>query len=171
MVLLRSLWISSGYSVLVSPTPIHRANLWPDRWKGFAGPVIVLSHIFGSTSGRFEVARVIARVFPAHRAFVTSVVEAGFGQAASSFPRGPYPNDALNYQSKSVVEYTTPSETVGLGTQQWVSKSASPIKGVAILTGHPLNLTLLSVRLPNALSELAPVIVRQVERDAPHFPD
>ena len=160
---------SGGYSLYVSPEPINGASLRSEGWSGFAGPVIAIHHTFGGTSGRFEVARVIARVFPAYKAFVTQVIDDGFG-FTTSFPFGPYPKDALRYQSKSVVEYTTPPETEGLGTGPWLRKSGSPIEGVAILTGDAPDLTLLSVRLPRALSEFAMVIIRQVERDAPHFP-
>lgn len=63
-----------------------------------------------------------------------------------------------------MVEYETPAETDGLGTQPWVTKSGSPIEGVAIFVEKAPDLVLLSVRLPGNLAKLTPEIVRQVER-------
>jgi hypothetical protein len=85
---------------------------------------------------------------------------------ADSFVSGPYPKDRLAYKSKSVVEYTTPAQTDGLGTQSWLRKNGSPINGVAILVGETPDMLLLSVRLPSDLTGLTSAIVGQVERDA-----
>jgi len=84
-------------------------------WKGFAGPVIQISVVDGGTSGRFQVAKGIARVFPDRRQFVRKVVAEGIEQV-SSFPAGPYPQDKMTYRSNSVVEFETPTSTAGLGT-------------------------------------------------------
>jgi hypothetical protein len=134
---------------------------------GFAGPAIELSDRDGGTSGRFDVAEIIARVFPTYKAFVTAVIESG---PASSFTFGPYPKDALTYKSKTVVEYKTPAQTDGLGTHSSLTKNGSPIYGVAILVGQTPDLLLLSVRLPPDLTKLTPAVIHQVERDAvvPH---
>jgi hypothetical protein len=64
---------SNGNSLFVSPQPIDGKMLFSDTWKGFAGPVIQISVEDGGTSGRFDVARMIAHVFPAHRSFVRKV--------------------------------------------------------------------------------------------------
>ncbi len=65
-----------------------------------------------------------------------------------------------------MVEYRTPAQTDGLGTQSWLPKSDRPIDGVAILVGEDPDLLLLSVRLPSESNALTKVIVDQVERDA-----
>jgi len=156
---------SGGSEIFVSPQPIDTANIFSTKWPGLAGPAIEVSHRDGGTSGRFAVAEIIARVFPAYRSFVTGVEKSDPG-AGFSFTPGPYPKDALTYKSNRVVEYKTPPQSEGLGTYSSLSKNGSPINGVAMLVGQRPDLVLLSVRLPSELNELTPVIVHQVERDA-----
>lgn len=95
------------------------------------------------------------------------MIEEGL-EPASSFPFGPYPKDKLIYQSKEMVEYQTPANTDGLGTNSRLKKDADPISGVAILMGQTPDLLLLSARLSRNLADLTPVIVQQVERGAAH---
>lgn len=125
---------SDGAALYVSPKPIKLADLTSDKWKGFTGAAIQITLAEGGTSGRFEVARVIARVFPAHYAFVDSVIDEGI-EPASMFPRGHYPHDQLIYRGDNVVEFTTPANRNGLGTMSRFRKNGSPIHGVAILLG------------------------------------
>jgi len=152
---------SGGDALYISPEPISRRVIFATDWKGFAGSAIELSNRFGDTSGRFDVAEIIARVFPAYKAFATSVMELFDLQ----FQSGPYPNDVLTYKSKTVVEYKTPDLSDGLGTHSWLRKNDNPINGVAILKGETPNLLLLSIRLPAELNGLTSVIIGQVERD------
>jgi hypothetical protein len=161
---------SGGVTLFVSPQPIDTPRFLSRSWAGFAGAAIELSHSYGGTSGRFEVAEVIARVFPVYKSFVTGVIE-GFGQPASSYPFGPYPQDKLAYKSDRIVEYQTPAHADGLGIQSWLwlKKNDSPIDGVAMLIGKTPDLVLLSVRLPSGLHGLARAIIGQLERDAPRF--
>jgi hypothetical protein len=156
---------SNGYALYVSPAEIVPANLFSSRWSGFDGPVIEIAGSSGDTSGRFSVARTIARVFPTHRAFVEKVIAEGI-EPASAFPFGPYPKDKLNYRGKEMVEFETPADADGLGTNSRLKKSADPIGGVAILLGEPPDLLLLSVRLPTNLSNLKSIVVQQLELDA-----
>jgi hypothetical protein len=156
---------SGGDALIVSPQAIESADFIGTNRRELAGPAIEVSHRFGGTSGRFDVAEVIARVFPAHKAFITSVRQ-GFDL---DFPSGPYPRDKLVYKSDRVVEYETPPQADGLGTQSWIKKTDGPIDGVAMLIGETPDLVLLSVRLPSELSSLTPAIVGQLERDAPRF--
>jgi hypothetical protein len=156
---------SSGEALYASPSPIDAATIFSPHWKGFTGGAIELASETGDTSGRFGVARVIARVFPAHRAFVRKVIKEGL-EPSSAFPFGPYPRDKLNYKGPEIVEYQTPSGADGLGTSSWLRKNANPITGVAILVGETPDLLQLSVRLPTNLTNSTPSIIRQVERDA-----
>jgi hypothetical protein len=156
---------SDGSNLYVTPMPLNSAHLFSDSWKGISSNGIQLSESNGDTSGRFEVAQIIARVFPAHLAFVRRVVAEGV-EPATSFPDGPYPADKLTYKSKETVEYVTPPNTEGLGTKSFLIKDAYPIDGVALLTGEELSLTHLSVRLSPEMSDLLPVIIRQVEQDS-----
>jgi len=158
---------SAGSTLYVAPQPFGATELFSDKWGGFTGPAIELNSEIGDTSGRFAVARTIARVFPAHKAFVRNVIAEGI-EPASSFPFGPYPQDKLIYRSTEIVEYQTPADKDGLGTQSYLRKNASAIKGVAILWGEELDLLFLSARLPQELDDLTPVIIHQVESDAKH---
>ncbi len=155
---------SSGQSLYVSPVPIN-SNLFSDSWKGFSGPAIELSEKYGDTSGRFEVAATVARLFPAHKQFVDKVIAEGI-EPASSFPSGPYPSDKLAYRGSDVAEYLTPAEQDGLGTDSRLLKNGDPIRGVVILVGEEPNVVHLSARLQPAMSDLAPTIIQQVELDA-----
>lgn len=159
---------SDGDRLFASPEPIDSSNLFSIKSNGFAGPLVQLSRSSGGASGRFAVAKTIARVFPAHREFVTKVVEEGIGPA-TSFPFGAYPRDQLIYKSDEIVEYRTPAQTDGLGTDSLLLKDDDPISGVVMLLTGPnsdLDLLQLSVRLPPAKVGLTESIVRQLESDA-----
>ena len=160
---------SGGNSLYVSPQPVDAGSFFSASSKGFTGPAIEIAMHDGGTSGRFEVAKIIARVFPAYGAFVTAIKEdygiLTDGQGALSLAFGPYPKDTLIYKSEAVVEYRTPAQTEGLGTQSSLLKNGSPINGAAIVVGQPPRVLLLSVRLPANLSGLTSAIVRQVEND------
>jgi hypothetical protein len=129
------------------------------------GPAIQLTLSDGGTSGRFEVARVIARVFPAHRAFSDQVGTEPAADA-STIVFGPWPADKLTRKNDEIVEYQTPANTQGLGTGSRLKENSQPIDGVAILTGPEIGLLHLSVRLPEDLRKLAPAIIEQLEREA-----
>jgi hypothetical protein len=136
-------------------------------WKGFTGPAIQLSSSDGGTSGRFEVAQVVARVFPAHRDYARTIIKEGFGPT-SDYPFGPFASDHLAYKGKELVEFTTPPRQRGLGTMSWLLPSSQPISGFALLTigtNVDTELLQLSVRLPSSLSPLAATLIQQAETD------
>jgi len=155
---------SDGSNLFVTPDPIDYQTLMSVAWKGFSGPAIQVSFSSGGTSGRFQVAKIIARVFPEYKAFAQGVIAEGL-EPASDFPFGPYPNDKLTYRSKSVVEFETPANTEGLGTDSRLQINASPIDGVAIIAGADTNLVQLSARVPASDSDLVPAMVAQVESE------
>lgn len=141
--------------------------VFSEKWKGFSGPVVQISDSLGGTSGRFEVASIIARVFPSHKAFVRRVIAEGI-ETAADFPSGPYPKDKLRYRSKEILEFETPPQTEGLGTRSRLQKSDTGITGVEILLGpnEELDLISLSVRLPQASEDLTRAIIQQTEHEA-----
>jgi hypothetical protein len=148
------LYGSSGSTLLVTPQPIKSNELLSAAQRRFTGPVIGSSCISGITSGRFTVARIIARIFPAQAAFVQGVIREGV-EPASDFPFGPYPKDKLTFQSDRIVEYQTPPRSEGLGTDcGWLKANDSPINGAAILQGGTPDLAILNVRLPSGASHL-----------------
>jgi hypothetical protein len=160
---------SSGYLLLVSLKPIEPTKVFAPAWNGLLGPAIDLEVSPGGTSGRYKVAEVIFRVFPAFKSFADGVHEL---MPTREIPSGRYPKDTLSYKSKSVVEYSTPAQTDGLGTNDVIKKNGDPIRGVAILVGPTdmPDLFLLSARLPPGMADLATTIIGQVERDAQQRP-
>jgi hypothetical protein len=160
---------SSGDATFISPEAIDDGRIMGSNWKGFSGPAIEFSRRFGDTSGRFDVAGIMARVFPGHEQFVQRVVaEKGLVQ---SFESGPYPADKLTYRGKNkdMVEFKTPPNSKGLGTEaSMLQPNSSPVSGVAILFGSTPDLLLLQVRLPAELQPLANDIIHQTELGAAH---
>jgi hypothetical protein len=160
---------SNGTNLFVSPQPMDAKTLFSTSWKGFSGTVIQVSVEYGGTSGRFGVAQAIARVFPDHRAFVQKIIAEG-SEPASAFPFGPYPNDKLTYKNKETVEYETPAQADGLGTQSRLQKNGHAIRGVAILVGEDPDLLSLAIRLPSEKNDVTPIIIQEMEREAAAVP-
>jgi hypothetical protein len=158
---------SNGGQLFVSPMSYTTADFFSKKWNGFDGPAIDVAITTAATSGRFSVAQVIARVFPAYRAFVQHVIDEEI-EPASDFPFGPYPKDKLTYRGDRVVKYETPARTEGLGTTSWLRANNMDITGVEILMGND-DLDLLSgaVRLPHEMKDLAAPIIEQIEREHP----
>jgi len=160
---------SSGETLYIAPEMLDAAKLLEHKnWKGFTGPAIQLSVSDGGTSGRFEVATVVARVFPAHRDYARKVIAEGFGPA-SDYPFGPFPADLLTYKGRNLVEFITPAHQKGLGTMSWLLPSDQPITGFALLSIGPdidTELLHLSFRLPPSLSHLDTILIQQAEAHA-----
>ena len=157
------LYGSGGSTLLFSPEPIED-KLFSSTWRVIAGPGIQVAEHYGDTSGRFEVARIVARVFPAYKAFVERVIK-GDIEPASDFPFGPYPNDLLTYRGDRIVEFQTAPNSEGLGTMGSLKMNDYPIDGVAMLEGDTPDLLQLTVRLPPGMHDLTSQIIQQLERD------
>lgn len=147
---------SSGSGLTVSPESAE------ERTNGkIKGPAIELVASTGETgSGQFEIAGVLARLFPSQRAFVQHVVDL-FDLPANEFGSGPFPKDQLTVQTGRFVEFVTPPNSDGLGTVTLLAND-EPIEGVAILKGQAPDLVVLRVRLPRELRDLAPVIINDL---------
>ena len=156
---------SAGSDLFVAPQPIKTDDLFSST--RFTGPAIQVRGIIGGTSGRFDVARFIARLFPAQKAFVQSVIKEGL-KPASEFPFGPYPKDKLTMRSDAIVEYQTPPNSEGLGTMSELQKNDNPIDGVVILDSETRDFFVqyLAVRLPSDIHDLTSHIVKQWERNS-----
>lgn len=155
---------SDGSNLFVSPSPVDAKTLLSLDWKGFTGSVVQISVSSGGTSGRFEVAKVVARVFPEYKAFAQRVIAEGI-EPASDFPSGPYPSDKLTYRGKNIVEFETPANAQGLGTGSRLEANASPIDGVAIISGADSDLVQMSARVPANDADLIPAMVGQTEKE------
>jgi len=133
-----------GADQLMAASPLH-------------GPAVQFSVSFGGTSGRFEVANVIARAFPAHMDFARRVAAEGIGDP---LPRGPYPTDHMVRLRPNAVAYTTPAGREGLGTDSRLAAGDRPIDGLALLDPQgDMELVKIDVRLPAAQASLATLIL------------
>ncbi len=86
--------------------------------------------------------------------------------------KGDWPTPILSTDSSDnwicPVEYQTPAQTEGLGTNSGLKKNDTPISGVAILTGQTPDLVFLAVRLSANQTDLTSAIIRGVETDVEH---
>jgi hypothetical protein len=152
---------SNGAILIVTPER-HGVNDLLHRPVPLRGPAVQLTLSYGGTSGRFKVAELVARLFPAYIAFARDVAAEGIGDP---LPAGPYATDILRRRSATEVEYTTPANRRGLGTDSRLAMNSDPIQGIVIL--HPVDdwdSVSLAVRLPAAQAALAPTIVETVHR-------
>ena len=148
---------SGGAVLLVTPGPHSADEL--QRFGQIAGPVVELSYLNGRTSGRFDVARIFARLFPSKRPFVRQVIQEHI-EPAARFPFGPFPADTLIRRGRSEVDFTTPPGRLGMGTlMDRLGPAADPVIGMVRLASQD-GLMLLDVRLPASLRPLASEIIR-----------
>jgi hypothetical protein len=147
---------------LVTPER-HAADDLLHQGTKLTGPTVELSRIEGGTSGRFAVAKIAARIFPAAKAFVQQVIDEGI-IPKEEFISGPYPDDRLVRRSDTEVEFATPGGREGMGTGGKLTKNDQLISGVAILLpSEDMGLVMLRVRLPPEMRSLSPTIVMTVE--------
>jgi hypothetical protein len=146
------LYGSNGAILIVTPAAYRAEDFFSNR-AAPRGPAIQLTQSDGGTSGRFDVAALIARLFPAHIAFARRVAAEGIGDP---LPTGPYPSDRLDRRSAREVRYLTPGGRRGLGTENRFARGTEPVRGLVLLLGdeaddEPSALKL-DVRLPDALA-------------------
>ncbi|NHN84201.1 hypothetical protein GOB93_06025 [Acetobacter musti] len=146
---------SSGSFLLLQPQPIPSSAIISDF--RLTGPAIQVSSINGETSGRFAVAGIIARLFPAHQAFVDKVIHEGI-EPATDFPRGPYPADQMTRVSPQEWRYTTPAHATGLGTQSRLAPNSDPVSGIVKLDSD-MGVFEIQVRLGPADSKQTPDVI------------
>jgi hypothetical protein len=153
-------WIgSSGDTLAVCPECAEKVMMDPN-WK-FPGPAIMVSRTFGWSFGRFAVADIIARFFPARRAFY-STFQRDYGWKLDITR---FATDKPIYVSKSAFEYVSPPG--GLGAEL-LGKSSRLTSGVVMLIGSKPDMIQLAVRLPENLLHLAPSITAQTKRHPWH---
>jgi hypothetical protein len=137
----------------------------PRLTKGDAitGPAVQLSRSFGSTSGRFQVARVAARIFPVARRFTDDVEKEGL--LDKPLVRHPYPTDRIVSRDDTHVRFVTPARHQGLGTLSRLAPGDRPIEGleVLVLPMDDLSLIALTLRLPSGQAGLAGTIIAQAQ--------
>jgi hypothetical protein len=154
---------SGGAALFLGPKPIGHGSA---GWTGLEGPAMELDHRWSDGSGRYDIAEIMARIFPVYRASASRFLK----EMGMPIPAGPFASDTLARKSSKIVEYRTPPHSEGLGNfHSWLGKNQLPIAGVAMIVDTPgqgkdgPDLILLSVRLPPSSAHLIPVIVHELE--------
>jgi hypothetical protein len=151
------LYGSNGSILIVTPQRLGTDELLGAESRPLRGPVVQIALSLGGTSGRFEVAGVIARAFPAQIDFARRVEAEGIG---GPFPIGPHASDRMVRLRPMAMGYRTPAGSQGLGTASRLAPDDRPIDGVAILdTSGDWALVKLDVRLAPAEGRLATPIL------------
>jgi hypothetical protein len=153
-------WYGSNGSILVVTPKRLESPYFP--LPSISGLAVTIDSSDAGTSGRFHVAIVAARLFPlVGGEFITRVRQEHL-IADSSFDPEPYPDDQLNYLSDRFVEYTTPANHAGLGTDGMLEMSNLPVRGLTILNlaTEVNSLTEVRVRLPASMNSVAQAIVQ-----------
>ena len=153
---------SGGAQLFVTPAPITADALFGSA--GLAGPAVVMEFINGENSGRFEVARLVARLFPAYRSYAVHVAEMDL-EPATAYPTRPYPHDRLLRRGRRTIEFATPSHTAGLGTVGQLLSQEGAVQGAVTVRRRSFGMEArqVLVRLPPEMGFLAPVIVHAME--------
>jgi hypothetical protein len=125
------------------------------------GPAVMIQSSDAGSSGRFHVAIVAAQLFPLTGNDLVTRVRQEHLISDSSFDAQPYPDDQLRYLSDRFVEYTTPPNRTGLGTDSMFDASSSPIRGLTILhlENDTDSMIEVRVRLPPGLSAVSEAIM------------
>lgn len=147
---------SSGFTLAVVPP-----GAVSDEVGQFPrGPAVIRRVAEGGTSGRFEVARFAARLFPQIRTFVNQVR----GEDPSSwndYVFSPWPDDRIVYLSSTAVGFATPPGRLGLGRDRLDYAPNEMVRGLIFLNDPDsvdLSLSRLSVRLGVGQDWLYPAI-------------
>jgi Caspase domain len=155
---------SNGDSLFVFPEPISPSDFLSGTWKGFNGAAIQLTKLFGGTSGRFGIAKVIARAFPLHKQFALDVMNEGI-VPREHFNFVKFSDDIVENIGANVVEYETPAFKDGLGTISRLVPGGSPIDGILIIQPGDTDLISAAIRLPPEIAGLAPIIIEHVAKE------
>lgn len=153
-------WYGSNGSILaVTPKRIEPPYF---PLPTITGSAVMLNSSDAVSSGRFHIAIVAAQLFPLVASEFLERVRQEHLIGDSSFDAEPNPADQLNYLSDRFVEYTTPANHAGLGTDGMLEVSNLPVRGLTLLNlqTQANNLTEVRVRLPAAMNAVAEVIVQ-----------
>jgi hypothetical protein len=151
------LYGSNGSGLYVTPEK-HGEDLF-DLPAPLTGPIVQVHLSLGSTSGRFEAARVAARLFPSRKAFVKSVQDEEILEKAFVF--GPYGTDRTTLLNDHEARFETPAGKDGMGIGGRMAPGKDPVLGYAGMTDDN-DLLWVGARLPASERDLATAIVEAV---------
>lgn len=150
---------SNGTVLVVTPKPVPPPYF---PLPAIATPAVTIESTDAGSSGRFHLAIVAAQLFAVAGSELINRVRQEHLISDSSFDPVPHPDDQLTYLSDQFVEYTTPANHTGLGTDGLLEMSDLPIRGLTLLNPQAQvnTLTEVRVRLPPGLSAVAETIVQ-----------
>lgn len=126
-----ALYGSSGEAIIVSANALPKSGV--PSGNSIDAPVIEYSALSGETSGRFGVAIYGHMLFPdLTKDFVQGVEDEGI-ESKSDIEEARYPKDKLTFLNKTLVQFETPANTKGLGTEGYVNVSQASITGLVAL--------------------------------------
>lgn len=134
---------SNGQRLIVAPVPLDFEAITRSG-KALAGPAVEIAEEHGFTSGRYAVAAMIDRFFPAHRRFARGVED----METPLTPLPAWPNERIDKMGRDALAFRTPAGQEGLGTMNTLAPGADPILGLVILMPDAdMSMRTLSVRL------------------------
>jgi hypothetical protein len=138
---------SSGSTLLVTPRRIEPPYF---PLPSIPGPAITIQTWDSASPGRFHIALVAAQLFPLLGDEIITRVRQEHLISEASFDRESRPDDQISYPTDRLVQYSTPAQRTGLGTDGLLQMSTLPIRGLAALNPQSeVNaLTEVRVRLP-----------------------
>jgi hypothetical protein len=150
---------SNGSILVVTPT-----RLAPPYFPlpVISGPAVIVQSSDATGSGRFHVAIVAAQLFPLLADDFIARIRQEHLISDASFDAEPYPDDQVQYLSDRFVQFTTPPNRSGLGTDGMLATSDMAVRGLIILNleDQTDSLTEVRVRLPGSLNSIAAAIVQ-----------
>lgn len=152
---------SSGAFLIVTPEPIKPPYFPP---PSYAAPVVEISTVIGGTSGRFEAARFSEMLFPTlTKKFVEDVgrEEAMLGEKPKHKKKRH--TDSLKYLSPRIIQFLTPANEIGLGTEGHIRPTDRRIQGIVVLQeseGDPPDVSILRASLGEGDQAFAPLILK-----------
>jgi hypothetical protein len=170
----RSWYGSNGSILLVGPKRLDPPYF---PLPTVTGPAVLVESFDSESSGRVHIALVAARLFPVVGHEFISRIRQEHLIADSAFETHAFPEDQLQYLSDRLVQFTTPGNHEGLGTQSMLESSSLPIRGLAILSleDETKALTEVRVRMPAVQNAVAEGILRleaacvQLSRGCPGY--
>lgn len=149
---------SNGSFLAVTPKPIPPPYF---PLPSIGGPAVTIATWDGESSGRVRVAVVASQLFSVAGSDYVASVRQEHLIADSAFQPESHPEDQLQYLSDRFVEYTTPANREGLGTDGMLDMSNLPVRGLTILNlvAEANSLIEVRVRLPPNLNSLTEPIL------------
>lgn len=132
-----------GTTLLITPQALDWTELHTD------GPAIQAVFVVGDTGGRIESASIAARFFPElMRDYILRVSAHAMVPVDRLMAVTPYPEDRVKRLSPTLVQFETPANREGFGTDSLLNRSGQPVSGLVAINPSNGDIYELFVRLP-----------------------